>query len=644
MMMEKNAAETMRAMVDTLNKWTEAYDKGEPVVSDKSWDEVYFNLMALEKEAGFAYPDSPTQAVRYEIVNSLRKVTHNHPMLSLDKTKDWNEFLSYFESGKDVVGMLKLDGLTCSLHYINGELVGAETRGNGEVGEDILHNAKVLPSIPKYIHYKQELIIDGEIICKERDFKEFANDYANSRNFSSGSIRLLDSRECSKRKLTFVVWNIVKGFEELNSVIDRFNAAHEFGFEIVPWVSSFDFDAKEYLVELAETYGYPIDGLVGRYDDITYGESLGATGHHSRAAYAFKFYDEEYDTELVDIEYDVSRNGEMVPVAVFVPVDDGVSEIGRASLHNLSIVESLLKVPYKGQKIRVAKMNQIIPQVVWAEHLDQDDYISVPEVCPVCGGETKILTSETGVNSLYCANKACPRRLVNVLDHFCGKKGLDIKGISKATIRVLINREWLNNIVDIFNLHSHYEDWIKLPGFGVKSVTNILENIENTKQHINLSNFIAALGIPGIGTTAARQLADEFTYYSEFRDAVKSGWDFTQLKDFGYVTNQAIVNFDYTEADEIYNIVSDIAEPPKCDNDASLQGLTFVITGKLVNNSRDGLKELIKSHGGKVTDSVSKNTSYLINNDINSNSSKNRKAKELDVIIITEEEFMDMIK
>lgn len=356
----KNA---IKELVDILNKHTEAYDAGHPTISDEDWDKMYFELEALEKIYGIIFPDSPTQKIHYKEVSSLEKIKHEHPLLSLAKTKDWNEFINYFEP-KSVIGMLKLDGLTCSLTYENGRLMRAETRGDGVIGENILHNAQVIKSIPKRIKYRDRLVVDGEVICAAEDFKQFANEYANPRNFASGSIRLLDSKECEKRNLTFVVWNVAEGFNELNSFIDKLERVEELGFLTVPWVSSFDLDAKEFLIERAELYGYPIDGLVGRFDDISYGESLGVTGHHSKAAFAFKFYDETYPTKLIDIEWSLGRSNVLTPVAVFEPVIINSNIITRASLHNLSVMKNILgENPYVGQKINVFLSNMIIPQI-----------------------------------------------------------------------------------------------------------------------------------------------------------------------------------------------------------------------------------------------------------------------------------------
>lgn len=350
--------------IDKLNKATIAYDEGHPIMTDKEWDDLYFKVVAWEKGYEYSSQDSPTRKIQYQVVNELKKVNHNHPMLSLAKTKDWNEFLNYFTSGKDVIGMLKLDGLTCSLRYVDGKLVSAETRGNGEVGEDILHNALVIPSIPKRINYTDELILDGEIICTYKNFEHFSDEYANPRNFASGSIRLLDSKECVKRNLTFVVWNIIKGFDDENSFMRRLEKVSNLGFLDVPWTSSFDWDAKEFLIDQAKELGYPIDGLVGRYDDIKYGESLGATGHHARAAYAFKFYDEEYETELLDIEWSMGRTGQITPIAIFKTLDIDGSNISKASLSNLSVMkETLGEKPFIGQTIYVSKRNMIIPKI-----------------------------------------------------------------------------------------------------------------------------------------------------------------------------------------------------------------------------------------------------------------------------------------
>ncbi|MBO7535645.1 MAG: NAD-dependent DNA ligase LigA, partial [Bacilli bacterium] len=508
----------IKELVVYLNYATKMYDEGNPIISDQEWDDVYFELKRLEDTVGIILPNSPTQTINYEVVTALNKVQHNHKMLSLAKTKDWDEFLEYF-GAKDVIGMVKLDGLTCSLMYQDGKLISAETRGNGLVGEDILHNAKVISSIPKQIPYKEDLVVDGEIICTNSDFKEFAEEYANSRNFASGSIRLLDSSECAKRKLTFVVWNIVSGLESENSFMERLTQVEDFGFTVVPWVSSFDWDAKDFLVKQATKLGYPIDGLVGRFDDIAFGTSLGETDHHARAAYAFKFYDETYSSTLKTIEWTMGRTGILTPVAVFDPIEIEGSVVERASLHNYSIMTQLMGKPYVGQKIEVFKANMIIPQIADSDQADpseERDWISIPQICPICGHNVEIVTSETGIENVVCVNPNCEGKLINRLDHFCGKKGLDIKGLSKATLEKLINWGWVNNLSDIFELKNHKDEWMRQSGFGERSVQNILNAIEAAKSP-TLDKFISSLGIPLIGNTVSKELIKHIKTYEEFR-------------------------------------------------------------------------------------------------------------------------------
>lgn len=638
----------MYNIIQVLNDWTKAYDEGKPKVSDKEWDELYFKLKEMEKETGIVLPNSPTNSISYEVISELQKVKHNHKMLSLDKTKDWDEFIGYFAKlnpFKDVCGMLKMDGLTCSLKYVDGKLVSAETRGDGIIGENILHNARTLRSIPQTIDYKDEFIIDGEVICTYKDFKPFEDEYKNPRNFASGSIRLLDANECKKRNLTFVAWNVIKGFDEENSFMKKLESARNLGFTIVPFTPSFDWDAREYLIELAKTLGYPIDGLVGRFDDVAYGQSLGETIHHVRAAYAFKFYDEEYETTLEDIEWSMGRTGVYTPVAIFESVNADGSVISRASLHNLSVLKEVLKTPFRGQKIKVAKMNMIIPQVTWAEHpehIEAKYRIRMPLRCSCCDEPLTVKESDSGVENVYCPNPNCEGKLSTRLDHFAGKKGLDIKGISKATIEKLIDWGWISSIGDIFELKQYREEWIKKPGFGVKSVDNILNAIEKSKE-VSLDKFIAALGIPLIGNSVAKELTKYIKSYSDFRDKVNNRFDFAQFEGFADSKTLAIWKFDYSEADRIYNNYISIPEVEEVEESAAqtLDGVTVVITGKLTMfKNRAALQSAIESAGGKVVGSISKNVKYLINNDVNSTSSKNLAAKKLEIPIISEQNFV----
>ena len=648
--------------IELLNRWTKAYDEGHPIVSDSQWDNIYFEVQKYEQEhPDQISPESPTRKIHFETVSELKKVKHNHPMLSLAKTKNWNEFLNYFadiNSSKDVIGMIKLDGLTCSLKYENGKLVSAETRGDGEIGEDILHNALVIPSIPKKISYTEDFIVDGEIICTDKDFKPFATEYKNSRNFAAGSIRLLSSKECASRNLTFVVWNVITPIE--NSFMSNLQKSKEFGFTITPYTSSFDCDAKEFLQNKAKELGYPIDGLVGRFDDIEFGNSLGATDHHAKAAYAFKFYDEEYETRLKNIHYDVSRNGVLTPVAVFEPIEIDGSVCERASLHNMSVMyDTLGRDPYYGERIKVIKANQIIPQIVWADKRDYGDIVAAGGatcdrngidgyfVCPACGSICDIHKADSGVEELICDNPQCEGKLIQRLDHFCGKKGLDIKGLSEKTLEKLVDWEWINDLTDITNLKEHRQEWINKAGFGQASVDKILNNIDTAFAEAPLWRFISGLGIPLVGSRVAQQICEKVEIWKEFKDLIKDkDFHFYEWNGFGYEMDQALKNFDYSEADKIVqSITFKIEEKVEPQNlTSNLDGITFVITGKLVHHkNRQELVDKIEAAGGKVQSSVSAKTKYLINNDINSTSAKNKKAKELNIPIITEEELEEML-
>ena len=638
----------IRTLIDELNFHTSLYNKGIPVISDEEWDKMYFELQELEKKTGIIYPDSPTQSIQYNVVNQLNKIEHNHPMLSLEKTKSISELLDFINE-QSIVLMPKMDGLTCSLRYIDGELVGAETRGDGVIGEDILHNAKIIPSIPQRISYTNELVVDGEIICDLNTFKQFENEYSNPRNFAAGSIRLLDSKECSQRELTFVAWDVIKGFEEHNTLDCHFQSLQSCGFTVVPFKVISDNYTEAYLKESidfmkTQASNYPIDGMVLKFNNIKYGKSLGKTEHHFNNAIAFKFQDELYDTKLLNIEWTMGRTGILTPVAIVKPIEIEGAIIERASLHNITILEDLLQKPYIGQKIQIYRANAIIPQIAKVKDykiLDSDIIINEPTFCPYCGKKVVHQTLNESTN-LVCVNPQCSEQLINRLDHFCGKKGLDIKGLSKATLEKLINWGWITSMTDIFKLFEHKSSWIKMPGFGEKSVNNILSSI-NESRNCNLDKFIAALGIPLIGSVAAKCLAKEFKTWENFMSAVEEGYSFYTLPNFGTEMDSAILLFDYTEAKELtkYLLVKEYSQEVFLN---TLEGKTFVITGKLKGfKNRAELKAYIERYGGKVTDSVTSKTYALINNDITSTSSKNKKAQELGVLIITEEMMKNIV-
>jgi len=634
----------IKELVEQLNYHRDLYyNESRPEVSDFEYDQLFDELVSLEEETGFILATSPTQTVGYEVKTELTKVKHNHPMLSLDKTKDWNEFVRYF-GAKSVIGMLKMDGLTCSLRYANGELVSAETRGNGEIGEDILHNIKTVKSIPKNIQYKNELIIDGEIICTYNDFKPFSTEYKNPRNFASGSIRLLDSRECAKRPLTFVAWNVVKGFEDENSFLNKLISIEKQGFLVVPWVSSFDWDAKEFLIDRAKEYGYPIDGLVGRFDDIKYGEGLGSTSHHNNAAYAFKFYDELYETKLLGIDWTMGKTGVLTPTAVFEPVEIDGTTFERASVHNVSILTKLdLHV---GDTIEVFKANQIIPQVkrnISAEKR-KPDYIALPSYCPVCEALTKIV-KENDSEVLICTNDNCSGKKLGKFTHFVSRKAMNIQGISEAILETLISHNFIHNYRSIYYLSAYKDELISLEGFGEKSVLNMLKSIEDSR-NVKLENFICALGIPNIGLSASKTISKACNGdWNTLWDMWNHEYDFTQLDDFGEVMADNLVKF----FDEYIIDVGRLADEmnfiiPEKQEVATNQftGKTIVVTGKLNHFTRDSINEKIVSLGAKTAGSVSKKTDYLLTNE-SSSSSKYKKAMELNIPVISEEEFLQMI-
>ena len=639
----------IRELIEYLNYHTKCYDEGNPEISDMEWDIKYYELDKLEKEYSIYFNDSPTQSISYEVVNSLEKVVHNHDMLSLEKTKALSE-VKDFLGNVPYLAMCKMDGLTCSLKYENGELVSAETRGNGKVGENILHNAKVIPSIPKIIPYKDTLVIDGEIICTKEDFKEFENDYANPRNFAAGSIRLLDSNECSKRKLRFIAWDVIEGLNDGQYLSDKFVSLRNFGFIIVPYCGYDDHerDINE-ITQMAEQFNYPIDGVVFKFDDVEYGRSLGQTSHHFKNALAFKFADDTVKSNLTGIDWTMGRTGVLTPVAEFNEIELEGSTVSRASLHNLSVLwDTLGEKPYFNQEVDVFKANMIIPQIKSAVMFEdcEDEFIgfiNIPSVCPICGEPTAQKTDLLST-FLVCENPSCEGKLINKLDHFCGKKGLDIKGLSKATLEKLINWGWVSNYKDLFELKNHRAEWIRMPGFGIKSVDNILNAIESARV-CDLPPFIAALGIPLIGSTASKEIVKVFPDWNSFMSAVESNYHFWDIPNFGFEMHSAITRFNYTEAKELYDnyLTVNAVQPQSSEVENTLDGLSLVITGKLNHfKNRDELKAAIEARGGKVAGSISGKTSYLINNDVNSTSSKNASAKKLGVPIISEDAFIEM--
>ena len=650
--MEKkfDAKARVEYLVSELNRLTELYDKGTPEVSDKEWDDMYFELVSLEHERGYILPNSPTQKVNYTVVNELQKVQHNHPMLSLDKTKNIEEIKS-FVGNKDWIAMLKMDGLTCSLLYENGRLVRAETRGDGEIGEDITHNAMVIPSIPKRIPYTDKLVVDGEIICTLDDFKEFEGEYKNSRNFASGSIRLLDSNECAKRKLTFVAWDVITGYEndEEATLGKKLNQLYDYNFEVVPYFLDNDFEELEAIIwslkNIAELEKYPIDGLVFKWDNCVEYESAGRTDHHFCGGLAYKFYDELYETKLLDIEWTMGKTNTLTPTAIFQTVNIDGTDVSKASLHNISIIKKLGLT--NNCTVRVYKANQIIPQIDSCLQ-DGDSAIEIPKYCSVCGHETEVVT-ENASEVLMCKNPNCLGKLLGRLKFFVSKPAMDIEGLSEATLEFLIEQGWVKSFLDLYKLETApgvVYRWKLTNGYGEKSVEKILDAIESSRD-VKLENFICALSIDGVGRSASKTISDAFDGdFNAFYKAFTSHYNWADLQDIGDKTSANITKYLTENEEEIVDLASEMRFiiPKKIEvKENPFLGKNICCTGKLNTFTRDSINAKIIELGAKVASGVSAKTDYLITNTPDSGSSKNVNAKKFGTKIITEAQFLEMI-
>ena len=643
----------LKELTEYLNKCRNAYyNENKPLITDYEYDNLYDELENLENETTISFANSPTKNVGFEVKSELKKVRHSHPMLSLDKTKSVEE-LKKFIGNKDSLLMLKMDGLTVAVTYENGVMVSAETRGDGTTGELITHNAKTFVNLPTTIPYKEKLIVFGEAIITYDDFEKINNKlpddkkYKNPRNLVSGSVRQLDNKICAERNVRFVAWRLVEGSNS-NDFMDRLSELGRYGFEIVPAIEVNKLEINSLLEKaqrIAEELKYPIDGCVFSYRDISYIDKLGATSHHLRGQYAFKFYDEEVVTTLKYIEWSMGKSGQLTPVAIFEPVEIDGTIVERASLHNVSILTQLdLQV---SDEITVYKANQIIPQV--RENLsakNRESYIQIPGFCPICNSPTEI-KRDNSTDVLICTNPNCKGKLLGKVSHFVSKKGMDIDGLSEETLKKFIELEWINNIYDVYNLNEHFEKLKSFSGFGKKSVDKLKESIETSKT-TTLKQFISALSIPNVGTTQAKILAKQFNTWDKFYEAAMGNYNFSKLEGFGDVMNNNIHKWfadDNGNVEQVVSLLTFKEEDMKNTTSTDLAGKTFVITGSVhIFKNRDEFKAFVESANGKVSGSVSKNTYALVNNDKASNSSKNKKAKELNIPIVTEEEFMEMIK
>lgn len=653
----------MRGMVSILNEASEAYyNTGIPIMTDEQFDMRLNDLRQLEEETGFVLANSPTHNVGAKVLTELKEVKHSHPMLSLEKCHTVEEIIK-FANNKELVASIKLDGLTCSLTYENGILIKAETRGDGYVGSDITEHVKQFKNVPLKINKDGIYVIDGEAIITDIDFAEINKngEYKNSRNLASGTLSVLDTSLVAKRKLRFFAWDIIEGGIS-NELKGNLNEAKELGFDVVPsWINANTTNALnpkniqsniDYVFNFANDEGLPCDGIVFKFNDIAYGKSLGATSHHFRNGIAYKAEDEVYETELIDIDWTMGKTGILTPTAIFKPVEIDGTIVERASVHNVSILTSLdLHI---GDIIEVYKANMIIPQIKRNVSADkrmvlgkEPDYIVTPAYCPVCEAYTKLVT-ENSSTVLVCTNDNCKGKLLGKLTHFVSKNAMNIDGMSEATLEKFIELGWLNSFEDIYNLKSHADEMIRLEGFGEKSVKKLFEAIHGSK-NTTLDRFIYALCIPLIGRSASKTISKYFDgdFNKFYASCCMQKFNFSILDDFGDAMSESINNY----LDKNFFEIGKLSEymyfevNQNTSNNSNLNGLTFVITGSLNHfANRDEAKEKIEAAGGKVSGSVSAKTSYLVNNDINSTSGKNKKAIELGVRIISEDELIEMLK
>ena len=646
--------EKIKDLVDRLNKASyEYYNTGHPIMDDAEFDYLLDELQRLEAESGIVLKDSPTINAGSKVAKEQKKITHEHQMLSLDKIHSVDEIKKFLgrESG---IASIKLDGLTVSATYINGKLTRLETRGNGDVGTDIMIHKNSIEGLPQKIKHRGKYVVDGECIVTYDRFYDINatlgedEKFSNPRNMASGSLNLLDSNVSAKRGLTFLVWNVIEDTELFrNSMKDNFDNASSLGFFVVPHTCLYHHDdatVNDVLKQMkaqAGFYGYPMDGVVFSYMDIQYGKSLGKTGHHFNHSVAYKYEDELYETKLIDIEWNTSKTGLINPVAVFEPVDLDGAITTRATLHNISYIENLqLGI---GDTIQVYRANMVIPKV--HDNLTKSNTWELPTKCPNCGGHVEV-HNENGSKTLHCINPNCEAKLLGKLTHFVSKNAANIDGLSEQTLEKLIELGWLNSFQDIYRLSEHKDEMSKLDGFGKRSVEKLLDVIEKSRS-VKLSNLIYSLCIPLIGRSASKDISNYCHHdVQTFINFMNVHYDFTVIDGFGTEMQKSLSNWWEDNEESFYALVKEFTfeKVEEKSSGADLSSKVFVITGSLVHyKNRDELVSVIEQLGGKVSGSVSTKTSYLINNDKQSSSSKNQKAQKLNIPIISEEDFIKMI-
>ena len=653
--MDKN---TIATRVEELNKASAAYyNTGQPIMSDAEFDNKLEELRQWEEESGIVLANSPTHNVGTIVLDNIKKVTHESPMLSLAKCHSAEE-VEQFAKGHTLVGSVKLDGLTCRLIFKDGELIRAESRGNGTIGNVITDHVKQFLNVPLHINKKGIYIIDGEALIKTNDFEELNKngEYKTPRNLASGTLGGLDTSVVKNRKLRWYAWEVVQGSKYPESFASSLMEANDLGFETVPfanltWAELSVQEAIDFFLDEAKKENLPQDGVVFKFEDVKYGKSLGSTSHHFNNGIAFKVFNESVESELINIEYTMGKTGILTPTAVFKPVEIEDTIVERASLHNISVMKEIMGKPWVGQHVGVIKSNLIIPQIRWAEQDNEYTkiYIDIPHMCPICGQPTKIV-KDNNSEVLVCTNDNCKGKLLGKLSHAVSRDALNVDGLSEATIEKFINLGWLNSIRDIYYLSANEKQLKSLDGFGKKSVDKLLASIEKSRK-TSLERFLYSLSIPLLGKSASMMIADSVNYdFDVFIDemTMKGAEYFRYLPGVGDALISSLNAYWKNHYSDILQLANEFTfETQKSimlETTNELENKIFVITGSVNHyQNRDALKADIEAHGGKVVGSISSKVNYLINNDINSTSSKNKKAKSLNIPIISEDEFLSML-
>lgn len=650
-------------LVDFLNKCCdEYYNKNNPSLSDAEYDALFDELLSLENETGIIKANSPTRRAGYEVMSELKKVKHDIPLLSLAKTKSAVDIYNMSKENAGYLG-LKIDGLTVKIIYKQGQLVEASTRGDGEIGEDITHNAKVFKNVPKVLKENIDITVSGEAFIDintfERINEDIENDedkYSTPRNLASGSVRQLDSEICAKRGVSFFPFNVLVGFDDIDSKFEKLQKLASFGFSKLPTEKVATTTTVEEieqkiskLKQLANEKGYPIDGIVFTYDSSSFSRAQGRTSHHFKDGIAYKFGDPQFKTTLQNIDWNISRTGQLTPIAEFKSVEIDNTNVNKASLHNMTFIEDLKLLV--GDEILVSKRNMIIPHI--EKNLvgeNRENYtLDYPCKCPVCSHPTVVKTTELSdraIKVLYCSNPDCAGKQIKKFTHFVSKQAMNIDGLSEATLKKFISLKFISSLIDVFSLYKYRQEIISLEGFGEKSYENLINSIEKAKK-TKLSNYLVAMNIPLIGKNAALTISEQFSgSFEKFCEAIKSKYDFSSIEGFGNIMNDEIYKWfeikqNYDEFLSVATLLNfEVQEKLDVDENNMFFNKTVVITGTFADFTRDELSNKMKELGAKVTGSVSKKTDYLLCGE--NAGSKKTKAENLSIKIITEQELLKL--